>query len=74
VDEMEWRGLKSQAAIYRQRGSKLSPASSRVDYGVRFFLVEDDIEEIKASIEDDVEEATIHDDSLETPMENNMNQ
>ena len=61
---MEWRGLKNQAIIYRQRGSNLSPAGSRIDYGVRFFLGEEDVEEVKTSIEDfvgkiqdDVEEA-----------------
>ena len=73
MNEMEWRGLKSQATIYRQRGSKLSPAGSRVDYGVRFFLGEEGVLEVKTSIEDDVEEATIHDNSLETPMENILN-
>ena len=70
---MEWRGIKHQATIYRQRGSNLSPAVSRVDYGVRFFLVKEDVEEVKTSIDDDVEEATIHDNSLETPMENILN-
>ena len=62
VHEMEWRGLKNQAIIYRQRGSNLSPAGSRIDYEFRFFMGEEDVEEVKTSIEDDVEEGKIQDD------------
>ena len=37
--------------LYRQRKSMLSPAGSTVDYGVRFFLGEEDVEMVKTSIE-----------------------
>ena len=68
VDEMEWRGIKTQATIFRQRGSKLSPTGSRVDYGVRFFMVEADEEVVKTGFDDDIEDGKIHDNCLERKM------
>ena len=53
VDELEWRGLKSQ----QQSIGKEDPSCLLLLPGrVRFFLVEEDVEEVKTSIEDNVEE------------------
>ena len=42
VDELEWRGLKNRAMVYRARGSKLSPSESLIDFGVRYFVLQEE--------------------------------